>query len=98
MELGKYKQAMRPKKYLTREFVVYKAAPEARDDVITEEQNMIDTMPSQAPAMDNVMPAEPGMDDPSLRQIALADGGVVQREGFKDGINYNKNIAGKNQY
>jgi hypothetical protein len=43
MELGKYKLAMRPKKYLTREFVVYKAAPEAMDDVITEEQNTIDT-------------------------------------------------------
>jgi hypothetical protein len=56
MELGKYKLAMRPKKYLTREFVVYKAAPEAMDDVITEEQNIIDTMPSQAPAMDNYMP------------------------------------------
>ena len=91
MELGKYKLAMRPKKYLTREFVVYKAAPEAMDDVITEEQNTIDTMPSQAPAMDNYMPEFPGMEDPSLRQVELADGGVVQREGFKDGINYTRN-------
>jgi hypothetical protein len=85
MELGKYKLAMRPKKYLTREFVVYKAAPEAMDDVITEEQNTIDTMPSQAPAMDNYMPEMPGMEDPSLRQVELADGGVVQREGFSQG-------------
>ena len=84
MELGKYKLAMRPKKYLTREFVVYKAAPEAMDDVITEEQNTIDTMPSQAPAMDNYMPEIPGMEDPSLRQVELADGGVVQREGFAE--------------
>jgi hypothetical protein len=84
MELGKYKLAMRPKKYLTREFVVYKAAPEAMDDVITEEQNIIDTMPSQAPAMDNYMPEIPGMEDPSLRQVELADGGVVQREGFAE--------------
>ena len=98
MELGKYKLAMRPKKYLTREFVVYKAAPEAMDDVITEEQNIIDTMPSQAPAMDNYMPEIPGMEDPSLRQVELADGGVVQREGFKDGINYTRNPTGKNQY
>ena len=98
MELGKYKLAMRPKKYLTREFVVYKAAPEAMDDVITEEQNIIDTMPSQAPAMDNYMPEIPGMEDPSLRQVELADGGVVQREGFKDGVNYNRNLTGKNQY
>jgi hypothetical protein len=85
MELGKYKLAMRPKKYLTREFVVYKAAPEAMDDVITEEQNTIDTMPSQAPAMDNYMPEIPGMEDPSLRQVELADGGVVQREEFAKG-------------
>jgi hypothetical protein len=85
MELGKYKLAMRPKKYLTREFVVYKEAPEAMDDVITEEQNTIDTMPSQAPAMDNYMPEFPGMEDPSLRQVELADGGVVQREGFSQG-------------
>jgi hypothetical protein len=85
MELGKYKLAMRPKKYLTREFVVYKEAPEAMDDVITEEQNIIDTMPSQAPVMDNYMPEFPGMEDPSLRQVELADGGVVQREGFSQG-------------
>jgi hypothetical protein len=85
MELGKYKLAMRPKKYLTREFVVYKEAPEAMDDVITEEQNTIDTMPFQAPAMDNYMPEIPGMEDPSLRQVELADGGVVQREGFSQG-------------
>jgi hypothetical protein len=90
MELGKYKLAMRPKKYLTREFVVYKAAPEAMDDVITEEQNTIDTMPSQAPAMDNYMPEIPGMEDPSLRQVELADGGVVQREGFAEGTKIQK--------
>jgi hypothetical protein len=76
MELGKYKLAMRPKKYLTREFVVYKAAPEAMDDVITEEQNTIDTMPSQAPVIDNYMPEMQGMEDPSLRQVELADGGT----------------------
>jgi hypothetical protein len=76
MELGKYKLAMRPKKYLTREFVVYKAAPEAMDDVITEEQNTIDTMPSQAPVIDNYMPEMQGMEDPSLRQVELAEGGT----------------------
>jgi hypothetical protein len=74
MELGKYKLAMRPKKYLTREFVVYKAAPEAMDDVITEEQNTIDTMPSQAPVIDNYMPEFPGMEDPSLRQSSISRG------------------------
>jgi hypothetical protein len=68
------------------------------DDTIPEEQSYESVMPSQAPAMDNVMPAEPGMEDPSLRQVELADGGVVQREGFKDGINYTRNPTGKNQY
>jgi hypothetical protein len=55
------------------------------DDTIPEEQSYESVMPSQAPAMDNVMPAEPGMEDPSLRQVELADGGVVQREGFSQG-------------
>jgi hypothetical protein len=55
------------------------------DDTIPEEQSYESVMPSQAPAMDNYMPEIPGMEDPSLRQIALADGGVVQREGFKFG-------------
>jgi len=85
MELGKYKQAMRPKKYLTREFVVYKAAPEAMDDVVQKDRSYESVMPSQAPAMDNYMPEIPGMEDPSLRQVELADGGVVQREGFWKG-------------
>jgi hypothetical protein len=48
-------------------------------------QHTIDTMPSQAPAMDNYMPEMQGMEDPSLRQVELADGGVVQREGFSQG-------------
>jgi hypothetical protein len=85
MELGKYKLAMRPKKYLTREFVVYKAAPEAMDDVIEENPPYEAVMPSGTPPMDNYMPEIPGMEDPSLQQIELADGGVVQREGFKFG-------------
>ena len=55
------------------------------DDTIPEEQSYESVMPSQAPAMDNYMPEIPGMEDPSLRQIALADGGVVQREGFGKG-------------
>ena len=76
MELGKYKLAMRPKKYLTREFVVYKAAPEAMDDVIEENPPYEAVMPSGTPPMDNYMPEIPGMEDPSLRQIALADGGT----------------------
>lgn len=28
MKIGKYKKAMRPKKYLTHDFIVYKAEPE----------------------------------------------------------------------
>jgi len=77
MELGKYKRALqtmiKPRGLNT---VVY-------DDSIEEPNQSYETiMPSQAPAMDNVMPSEPGMEDPRLRQIALADGGVVEREGF----------------
>ena len=85
MELGKYKQAMRPKKYLTREFVVYKAAPEAMDDVIEENSPYEAVMPSGTPPMNNYMPEIPGMEDPSLQQIELAEGGVVQREELKGG-------------
>ena len=55
------------------------------DDTIPEEQSYESVMPSQAPAIDNYMLEIPGMEDPSLRQIALADGGVVQREGFSQG-------------
>jgi hypothetical protein len=85
MELGKYKLAMRPKKYLTREFVVYKTAPEAMDDVIEENPPYEAVMPSGTPPMDNYMPEIPGMEDPSLQQIELADGGVVEREEFAGG-------------
>jgi len=34
----------------------------------------------------------------SAREGSFAEGGVVQREGFKDGINYTRNPTGKNQY
>ena len=54
------------------------------DDTIPEEQSYESVMPSQAPAMDNYMPEIPGMEDPSLRQVELAEGGVVQREGFAE--------------
>jgi len=41
------------------------------------------------PPMDNVMPSFDGMEDPKVledyRQIELADGGVVEREGFNKG-------------
>jgi hypothetical protein len=46
------------------------------DDTIPEEQSYESVMPSQAPAMDNYMPEIPGMEDPSLRQVELADGGT----------------------
>jgi hypothetical protein len=97
MELGKYKLAMRPKKYLTREFVVYKTAPEAMDDVIEENPPYEAVMPSGTPPMDNYMPEIPGMEDPSLQQIELADGGVVEREEFSEGTTpaYLKNIFEK---
>ena len=52
------------------------------DDTIPEEQSYESVMPSQAPAMDNYMPEIPGMEDPSLRQVELADGGIVERQGY----------------
>jgi hypothetical protein len=72
MELGKYKLAMRPKKYLTREFVVYKTAPEAMDDVIEENPPYEAVMPSGTPPMDNYMPEIPGMEDPSKQATRIS--------------------------
>ena len=49
----------------------------------------LDTMPVDNPPMDNVMPSFDGMEDPKVledyQQIELADGGVVEREGFSKG-------------
>jgi hypothetical protein len=77
MELGKYIRAMRPKKYLTREFKVY--------DASMADDNTIDTMSTDAPLMDNVMPYTDGLEDPRNRQLELAGGGIVEREGFNKG-------------
>jgi hypothetical protein len=77
MELGKYIRAMRPKKYLTREFKVY--------DASMADDNITDTMSTDAPPMDNVMPYTDGLEDPRNRQLELADGGIVEREGFNKG-------------
>jgi hypothetical protein len=77
MELGKYIRAMRPKKYLTREFKVY--------DASMADENTIDTMSTDAPPMDNVMPYTDGLEDPRNRQLELAGGGIVEREGFNKG-------------
>ena len=60
-------------------------------DARSEQLGTIDeVMPTPTPPMDNVMPSEPGMEDPRLRQIALADGGIVEREGFAEGTNIQK--------
>jgi hypothetical protein len=65
---------------------------------ITGEDVVINPMPNPVPRMDEYMPEAEGIEDPRYRQSELADGGVVQREGFKDGINYTRNLTGKNQY
>jgi hypothetical protein len=65
---------------------------------ITGEDVVINPMPNPVPRMDEYMPEAEGIEDPRYRQLELADGGVVQREGFKDGINYTRNPTGKNQY
>ena len=49
----------------------------------------LETMPVDNPPMDNVMPSFDGREDPKVledyQQMELADGGVVEREGFKNG-------------
>ena len=49
----------------------------------------LDTMPVENPPMDNVMPSFEGLEDPKVledyQQMELADGGVVEREGFDKG-------------
>jgi hypothetical protein len=111
MELGKYIRAMRPKKYLTREFKVYDASMEeplspeeplsknktySEIDIlsnidaknpggITGEDAVINPMLETTPEMDNYMPEFEGMEDPRNRQLELAGGGIVEREGFNKG-------------
>jgi hypothetical protein len=111
MELGKYIRAMRPKKYLTREFKVYDASMEeplspeeplsknktySEIDIlsnidaknpggITGEDAVINPMLETTPEMDNYMPEFEGLEDPRNRQLELADGGIVEREGFNKG-------------
>jgi hypothetical protein len=93
MELGKYIKAMRPKKYLNREFVVYDSSLDTGDEQLDTNDNVtIETKPGffpdmsgSTPPMDKVMPSFNGLEDPRMRQIELAGGGVVQREGFAEG-------------
>jgi hypothetical protein len=65
---------------------------------ITGEDVVINPMPNPVPRMDEYMPEAEVIEDPRYRQLELADGGVVQRKGFKDGINHTRNPTGKNQY
>ena len=59
------------------------------DDVISQEQKPKTFYPD-----DSVMPSFDGMEDPKAledyRQMELADGGVVEREGFAEGTNIQK--------
>ena len=89
MELSKYQKALRAmtNRNSNLDRVIYD--PSINDDVIVDELSTIETMPSNNPPMDNVMPSFDGMEDPKVledyRQIELADGGVVEREGFSEG-------------
>jgi hypothetical protein len=65
---------------------------------ITGEDIVTYPMPNPVPRMDEYMPEAEGMEDPRYRQLELAEGGIVERESFKDGINYTRNPTGKNQY
>jgi hypothetical protein len=51
---------------------------------ITGEDVVINPMPNPVPRMDEYMPEAEGIEDPRYRQLELADGGVVQREGFAE--------------
>jgi hypothetical protein len=47
-----------------------------RDDIV------YNPMPNPVPRMDEYMPEFEGLEDPRYRQSELADGGIVEREGF----------------
>ena len=80
MELSKYQKALRAmtNRNSNLDRVIY-------DPSIVE----LDTMPVENPPMDNVMPSFEGLEDPKVledyQQIELAEGGVVEREGFSEG-------------
>jgi hypothetical protein len=50
-----------------------------RDDIV------YNPMPNPVPRMDEYMPEFEGLEDPRYRQSELADGGIVEREGFNKG-------------
>jgi hypothetical protein len=50
-----------------------------RDDIV------YNPMPNPVPRMDEYMPEFEGLEDPRNRQLELADGGIVEREGFANG-------------
>jgi hypothetical protein len=50
-----------------------------RDDIV------YNPMPNPVPRMDEYMPEFQGLEDPRYRQSELADGGIVEREGFANG-------------
>lgn len=96
MELSKYQKALRAmtNRNSNLDRVIY-------DPSIVE----LDTMPVENPPMDNVMPSFDGREDPKVledyQQMELADGGVVEREGFGDGSvtkvqKRSKNVTGEN--
>jgi hypothetical protein len=90
MKIHEYNEMMR---YLTRP-----ASPSMdqgpTDDVIPQEQK-----PKTFYGKDSVMPSFDGMEDPKAledyRQIELADGGVVEREGFNGGTDPNELLSKK---
>jgi hypothetical protein len=50
-----------------------------RDDIV------YNPMPNPVPRMDEYMPEFEGLEDPRNRQLELAGGGIVEREGFANG-------------
>ena len=81
MELDKYRQAMSfltNPKYINRDTVLIPFEGLSKEPEYSP-------MPNPIPNIDNVMPYTDGLEDPRNRQLELADGGIVEREGFANG-------------
>jgi hypothetical protein len=99
MEISKYNKAMQfllKPKYLTKDFIIQEASDaqlDTNDNVTIETKpGFFPDMSGSTPPMNRVMPSFDGLEDPRMRQVELASGGVVQREGFAEGTKMKNKI------
>ena len=99
MEISKYNKAMQfllKPKYLTKDFIIQEASDaqlDTNDNVTIETKpGFFPDMSGSTPPMNKVMPSFDGLEDPRMRQVELASGGVVQREGFAEGTKMKNKI------